>query len=90
MERDIRDPKELGENLLTMRNSKFFKDFPLTEIMDDYAVEARDYSGEMTGFYTAQEYRKELEEREDKYAKSTLERIALATEQSSERINNAS
>lgn len=74
--RDLRDPKELGEMLLRNRkkNSK-----PLSRHYDDQSHylmnKCPDYTGELTGYYTAQEYRAELQSRDDRYAASTLAAI---------------
>lgn len=82
MKRDLRDPKYVGERLEDLRmladdhaEGPFI---PLSVLYDLNGADVPDYKGEMTGFYTAQQYRKELEAREsvgDIYAASTLERI---------------
>lgn len=83
--RDIRDPKLLGEKLLfevESVRSTYGEEIPLSEIWDVHVgkLSHPDFKGEMLGFYTAKIYREELEARDDKYAASTLERIARSTE----------
>lgn len=75
MLRDIRDPIALGERLLKLREAGL----ALTTAMDMVIADSGEpYEGHLMGYYTAQEYRAELEAREDIYAKNTLERIDSA------------
>lgn len=91
LNRDIRDPRAVGEKLLyeaeTVRKT-YGADISLSEIWDVHASKLThpNYSGEMTGFYTAQEYLRELETRDDRYAKSTLDSIRAGAKPSNAEI----
>jgi hypothetical protein len=72
MIKDIRDPSALGERLLHLAEAGLSLTTAMDMVICDSGVP---YAGHLMGYYTAQEYRQELEAREDIYAKNTLERI---------------
>lgn len=69
----MRDPAALGTMLLaghrrSTRTLSDYYDHNRSTLVND----CPDYTGFLSGYYTAKEYIAELEGREDRYAKSTL------------------